>query len=677
MQIKKPRDLTLRDLPNIESPFVAASKIEFLANRPGSSLTWDQSLVEDSPFEQPLDQQTFVDRLQEKLEKGELLMVYGVTDGHPFSPLVAWHEGGALPARWQLEKSVFGLNLEHKIAQLNDWQITPEQIDHLGPGGVGHLSASSFDSDLRAQKAEERAQAKQNQERSLSGPIVAAAAVAPLGVAAQESDEEAEPEKKLHFEVGIFTDGTLNDATNVENFLEELNRKCASPNSLDPAEVQECKHRLALVMGASYSNGKTNVAKLFDLYRQQQTTSQNEIVHTIRIYKNGVGTTTGGEDSLWSSATGLGSSGISEQVKSAFEDTAAAISRASGKKAIGGLTIDLFGFSRGAAASRHAAHEISKGKNGLLAEIFGRYHLKWPEKVSIRFVGLFDTVAGVVNVLRTDLSASNDKTTPINLFLDPNSVETAVHLTAADECRENFALNSISNPDGSLPEHFREISLPGVHSDVGGGYHDEQDEHVLLSRKRVISDSRTEWPKQTMDWDNLESILDATRQQGWIGNSSIRDKSANVPALEIHQLSRVHPTPHGRVDLTLEMKRRVFGQYAGVGLRLMHQLALDAGVKLDEIDEKDPTLRLPDELRPIHKTISEQIEAGANTPSLTVDELELLKQRYVHHSDNFNTVEFMLGNKIAELEVPWDLLLPFMPTHDRARIIHPNEPEHS
>jgi len=85
----------------------------------------------------------------------------------------------------------------------------------------------------------------------------------------------------------------------------------------------------------------------------------------------------------------------------------------------------------------------------------------------VRFTGLYDTVAsyGVVH--------SNDTR---ELGLD--AVRYSVHvlqLAADDEHRSNFRLTNI-NSKGSL-EKF----LPGVHSDVGGGYVDGSDEEIKLN----------------------------------------------------------------------------------------------------------------------------------------------------------------------------------------------------
>ncbi|TBW58128.1 hypothetical protein EZI54_04550 [Marinobacter halodurans] len=45
--------------------------------------------------------------------------------------------------------------------------------------------------------------------------------------------------------------------------------------------------------------------------------------------------------------------------------------------------------------------------------------------------------------------------------------------------------------------------------------------------------------------------------------------------------------------------------------------------------------------------------------------------------DNFNTIEFMLGDMMAELELPFEPMMPFTPAPNRHRMIHPNKPENS
>ncbi|ROT96168.1 DUF2235 domain-containing protein [Marinobacter sp. R17] len=677
MQIKHPRDLTLRDLPRIESPEFAPSSLPLSTSIASPSLSEALRLADDfigSPYRSDSER---MDRLRTKLRDGSLVMVKGITDTPPFSPLIAWQNGGALPGRWTVLKDVHGLDMASRVTRLNDWQITPEQVEHLGPGGVGHLSASSFDSDLREQRAAEREQVRRDSQKNLSLPVGAAAGVAPLEAQSEEAYQE-KPEKKLIVELGLFLDGTLNNAGNIEIFRKNVKETCLTPHQRGEISDQECRHRLALIMGDSYANGETNVSKLYSLYREAESETAKANIKRGSIYGPGVGTSTGSDDSLISSATGLWHSGIIHQVTDALEQTASRLRALAGQQTVDQLTIDIFGFSRGSAAVRHAVSEIAKGKDGQLGSMVGQQNMPWPEQVEIRFVGLFDTVAGIVNLATGDLSASNDITDPVNIYLDPENVKAAVHLTAADECRETFALNSLYNSKGDLPGNFFEISLPGAHSDVGGGYHDESTESVRLARQLTLADRHTQWPEESLEWDNLNSILEKTKSEGWVGKDSIEIPTDNAPYLGIKKHMRTDPPPYGRVKLSLEMNRHLRGELSRIPLHLMHEFALKADVPFEPLDSMEDKSKLPKELDAVYQSLSDQVvRQGKSSPELQQEMSQLLRQRYIHHSDNFNTIEFMLGDMITEFELPFEPLMPFTPASNRDRIIHPNEPENS
>lgn len=131
------------------------------------------------------------------------------------------------------------------------------------------------------------------------------------------------------------------------------------------------------------------------------------------------------------------------------------------KPAIPSVTVSVFGFSRGAAESVAFCHLFDRLlEGGKLAGV----------QASIRFVGLFDVVASVggsASVARTmplpgalfdgHWSWANDVDEPL-----PSCVEKALHLIAAHELRMNFPVTRIVGA--------REILVPGVHSNVGGGY---------------------------------------------------------------------------------------------------------------------------------------------------------------------------------------------------------------
>ncbi len=131
------------------------------------------------------------------------------------------------------------------------------------------------------------------------------------------------------------------------------------------------------------------------------------------------------------------------------------------KPHIPSVTIHVFGFSRGAAESVAFCHRLNRLlDSGKLAGI----------PTDVQFLGLFEVVASVGG------SSSVSRTMPLpDAIFDghwdwandvdedlPGCVRKCLHLIAAHEQRMNFPLTQIGGA--------QEVMLPGVHSDIGGGY---------------------------------------------------------------------------------------------------------------------------------------------------------------------------------------------------------------
>jgi hypothetical protein len=105
------------------------------------------------------------------------------------------------------------------------------------------------------------------------------------------------------------------------------------------------------------------------------------------------------------------------------------------------------------------------------------------DETKIKFVGLFDTVEayGVpLEELRTAISVS---IWPIefknNILCD--KVETARHALSLDDERVTFHPLRFDMDNSNNPERIKEVWFAGVHSDVGGGYPEDDLAHVPLS----------------------------------------------------------------------------------------------------------------------------------------------------------------------------------------------------
>ena len=669
--IKTSWDLQVQDLPLIESPSIAAALAGEL---------FHSSHVGVHNFRREFVPQT-ADQLGRALRAGRLLLVFSsVGFDKPFSPVVTWTADSDHPngGSWRLNDNTFGLGLESQVDAINKWTLTPQTIQQVGGGRVGGLEANQLNSIMIERRAEERFLAKQQAAAKHSLPLGAAAAVAPIASAGAakelntETPKKKETQKKpVHLEVGIFTDGTLNNAGNIEIYRQRVKEECLEPRERGDIDDAECERRLALVMGESYANGPSNIAKLRDLYPESKHETESSIKIRRRVYEPGAGSKTGSSDSLQGMATGLGETGVIAQVQRVFAALALLVETLQDQDVIDQLTVDLFGFSRGGAAARHAANEIAIGVDGELGKAFGDRGLSWPERVTIRFIGLFDTVAGIVNLSEGDWSAANDMNAPVKLYLAPNISESVVQFAALDECRANFALNSLCSSDGSLPPNFREIQVPGAHSDIGGGYHDSQTEELLLSPTLTIEGSDTGWPEQTVQWDNLVELKAETENEGWIGSLSPRLQSGEMPSLKIEKTVHAHPVPDGRIDLDLILKREVLGGLSQVYLHCMHKLA--RRVPLNDVRTNKIATAVPDELKLALQIFSEQIISGINRPKLPPIQTERLKQRYTHHSDHYNwaetLVESLFGEVVIKGEVP---LKPMRPAPGRKRIVHQN-----
>ncbi|MGP4845870.1 phospholipase effector Tle1 domain-containing protein [Marinobacter sp. 1Y8] len=684
MHIRSIDTLALHEIPFVESPFVAASEVQLRLpsdSRLKSEIDKILNPFPNSGRSAALD----ANELRKHFNEGRLFFVSDSFCKKPFSPLVIWekdhaHSNGGY---WRFTESnnIWLNDIKSNVARLNDWNLTPDDISLYGSGAIGHLTVGHFDMDLRQRRSDEQYLARlanepqppsQSSGLSKVAPLPVAAAVGAAAIAQQENQK---PKKPINLEVGLFTDGTLNNAGNIEFYEQQIEDKCVAPHRRGEIDGAECEQRLALLMGDSYANAASNVAKLRDLYPESDNESETAITHTFRVYAPGAGSKTGGGDSLAGMATGLGETGVTEQVKAAFLDLAISTQNIIGRsKAIERLTVDIFGFSRGAAAARHATHEISLGGNGELGRVFAENDIRWPDEVAVRFVGLFDTVAGIVNFKEGDLSAGNNRNSPVHIYLNPSNVKAAVQLTANDERRANFALNSLKNPDGSLPVNFREIALPGAHSDIGGGYHDTQTEDLRLSPTLTIDDNRTQWPEETSEWDNLSKLKKLTESENWIGHHNLPLPSDENPSLDIKKDVNEHPQPYGRVHLSLKMKRQVRGEYSRINLRLMHQLAKESGVPFKQMPVRKD-LDLPGELLPLYKKWSDQVANNGSLQAVDDEQNKWLKQRYLHHSDHYNFSTFLIQNTIVKVEAPTNILSPFRPTPNLQRATYPNYPE--
>ena len=268
----------------------------------------------------------------------------------------------------------------------------------------------------------------------------------------------------------------------------------------------------------------------------------------------------------------------------------------------------------------------------------------------IQFIGLFDTVPSVIDLISGDTTTMNDDNGDVVVHLPSGiATEKVVQLAAINERRENFGLKSILSspvtckaPEVKTEGNHLEECMYGAHSDIGGGY-----------------------VSGTSDTISLGSDEDAARQaldEGWISdptstNCKEVDRSISSGYLFDRETITEQCITEGetgqitetikRIDNGLktrevhdntEMKRNyVDGRYARIALHKMHAYATENTVpfqSLDPEESQDNTAFLNDEIQVPDdlETITEKI---FKSEPLSKEELKLLKKKYLHHSDNY------------------------------------------
>ncbi len=339
-----------------------------------------------------------------------------------------------------------------------------------------------------------------------------------------DKTQNQEEKKTNSITIGVFFDGTCNNRYNV----------AARKSNSEAFKKYDGND-------SSYDNDPSNVERMYDYYIDKDPQT--------KFYIEGIGTSSAeekdgvkyGSDDLMD-GTGFGhfENGIRAKVLKACEKAA---KKASPKiKDLTSIIFDVFGFSRGSAAARNFVNEVTqnsgiqflnelrfiddqlyvdttKKENKAIPKygFLGYYLLKNNFTVNqinrlyiqIRFVGIYDTVSSY------SLIPINFKDDVAELKLNTVNywAKKLVHLTAADEHRDKFGLTHIYPSGEDEPKKRIEISLPGVHSDVGGCYVDRAKESV-----------------QIQDYDgfsqNIKNKLETEKQQlinqGWFKEHELK-----------------------------------------------------------------------------------------------------------------------------------------------------------
>ncbi|WP_136667927.1 DUF2235 domain-containing protein [Flavobacterium sp. H122] len=341
-----------------------------------------------------------------------------------------------------------------------------------------------------------------------------------IGTNPEKVKIETLDDDSVNLYVGMFFDGTGNNMMNSDSvyYSKLINGMIKSDDIPQESkqkvrvnqEGQIIEKTIDISDRDSYWNPYSNVAKLFQLYKEEKVEKMsielggNYLI--LKQYVEGIGTKQGEPDDIMGSGLGRGEWGILGRVQEGIEKVVEEqiVKSIKGKK-VKKIVFDVFGFSRGAAAARHFCNEVkqapkiqakrirdpydSKGiilsptetevvkhAGGYLGKMLQKKKVFPAEQtynIEIRFLGVFDTVVSdmvvkdnlgykasvVLGVVPAIVQLSLDK---IKTNISGLGIKNIFHIVAQDEWRKNFALTPA--------EAGYTISLLGAHSDIGGGY---------------------------------------------------------------------------------------------------------------------------------------------------------------------------------------------------------------
>ena len=346
----------------------------------------------------------------------------------------------------------------------------------------------------------------------------------------------------------------------------------------------------------SAANELTNVEKLKERYGDGEFIND---VFVNRIYITGVGTGNSkaiapADESVYiGQGLGVGEYGVVAKAETGIESICESLLsfwlqaiKKVDYDGIDKIEFDVFGFSRGSAAARHFINLVLDGAEGDFSTAFMQAcqdnninlmnGFDWDSNTNleITFAGLFDTVAAIVSLTSLDFSPQNTDNGGVRLWLDPERVARAVHLTAhpKTEYRANFCLNLLNTAP-----HFEEHPLPGAHSDIGGGYHaaesfDNPDYLLPRFERQAVEHFTYRGGNRQHCIDKVKQKLEQDKQtylqRGWPDSFN----------LEVKGFRGKENFASG----TLYLQRVVEGDLSRLHLRIMYGLAKFHGVPVDD-----------------------------------------------------------------------------------------------
>ncbi len=391
----------------------------------------------------------------------------------------------------------------------------------------------------------------------------------------------------LKVRISFFFDGTLNNAANV---------RAGTPDKDD-----------------SYASDLTNVVRLHDAL----STESDSFDYHLNIYTEGVGTISGEDDDLLPGAAfGIGDTGVKEKAKAGWHralkemETTAEIDTSARLD----ITIDVFGFSRGAACARYFIHAFLNNQDSFRSTPAAQAGYKTIFRCYCKYAGLFDTVASYGVIHKNDTA---------DLNLDAvRLAETGLHLCAAEEHREKFRLTDTRNSPGIC-----ELFLPGVHADIGGGYRDNSNDYGDISEKKknrtsiIYQAKGIAWP-----WTKSKALK---KQKKWLTDRGWYHDD---------ELTSIQSMTHD-IYILIAKRDGIRNSYTYIPMQIMADHSNQkGGLKYDPMALKKHAI--PEDLTDLKKTLETCLNQGTHYDWMndTSTEMQKVRHKYFHFSARYNGI---------------------------------------
>lgn len=431
----------------------------------------------------------------------------------------------------------------------------------------------------------------------------------PVVVRAPDNKPKQDNKSKRDVVFNMFFDGTMNNMTNTTERIGKTDVYNNKSNKEDD----------------SYTNFYSNVALLY----MNNEVKKNEDI--IKIYTEGIGTEDKKKDQTFpGGALGTGIAiymrGIKDKVQRGVQQMKDLANEKyfANKISIGKVNINVFGFSRGAAAARYFLSQDT------LIAIY--LNLKSSKEITFNFIGLFDTVAsyGILHL--------NDV---IELQLKlKGRAKKIVQLAAADEYRNNFKLTNI---DSSVKAGVGyQLTMPGVHSDIGGGYGEISDEKRYLGEYMLYGDNESAAKKE------LEKIKKRYIEEGWYQPEQFmitKELKTNFSKLDTLSYSHLY-TLYG-------VRKELSNSYQYIPFAIMKTFCEKYGNMIfdnDEIGKMYSIKKNEKELMSVQNKLYNYAISndGINSLSVTLPKEQLMwvRNKYLHRSNKDDATLTMDGRYV-------------------------------